>query len=78
VPADLLSAASQLPPQLALPDDPAATAAAVQAEWEQQLQPVMSQLAALLEVHWQQPEQQAAGALELARAAATRSCAHLR
>lgn len=36
------------------------------------------QCAALLRAHWQRPEQQAAAALELAQAAATRSCAYLR
>jgi len=49
----------------------------MQAAWEQQLHPAISQLAAALQAHWEQPEQQAAATLGLAQAAATRSCAYL-
>ena len=42
-----------------------------------QLEPA-GQVAALVEAFYQQPEQRAAAALELAQAAATRSCANLR
>ena len=40
--------------------------------------PGASRLAEALQAFWQQPEQQAADELELAQAAATRSCANLR
>jgi hypothetical protein len=39
---------------------------------------LLAQLAALLQQWWQRPEQVAADRLELAQAAATRSCAYLR
>jgi len=42
------------------------------------LRPAAKQVAAALEAHWQQPEQQQAAVLELARATGTRSCAYLR
>jgi len=40
--------------------------------------PAALTVARLLHQHWQAPEQQAADRLELAQAAATRSCAYLR
>jgi len=67
-----------MPSLSSLAGDWKATVAAVEKVEDLLLLPEISQLAAALQEHRQQPEQQAAAALELARAAATRSCAYLR
>lgn len=78
IPADVLAAAAQMgaaPPPL--PQDAKAARTAVQSALARLL-PVAKRLAAALQAYWQQPRQQEAAALELAKVAATRGCAHLR